>query len=158
MDIRDCLEHNAIPSMRLIHDCVDTGTELALVQDAEILYPVDCAGRDYKTAENLWDSTTSIFKNHIDNGIINFKIRMTLNGAKDSNCLVKIVVPHSTLGDIEVADKYFILHKNNLDTTFEWSSFVYMGTDAEAKTYGFKVSLIPNAGMTLKARSILVIA
>jgi hypothetical protein len=64
----------------------------------------------------------------------------------------------ATLGDIEVSSKDYILHKNNTDTRLEWSSFIYMGTDSEAKTYGFKVELTPSANMSLKARSILVIA
>lgn len=158
MELATILTQNALPGKRLIHDCVDTGTPVALSQNATVAFTVDCAGRDYKTGANLWTPASSSFKNHIDDGLICFKIRATINGGNGTIITAHIIVPHPTFGDIFIADHDWVCYKNNIDTNFEWSSFVYMGTDSEAKTYGFKVLITPSAAVTMKARSILVIA
>jgi len=157
-ELEDIVSLNAIPHMHLIHDCVDTGATVSLTASTPIDFPCNCAVRNYKNNDGLFDSANSSFKNHINDGLICFKITLTLNGLKDSYCTCRVYVPHPTFGDINIAEHDFILHKNNTDTRLEWSSFVYMGTDAEAKTYGFKIELTPSANMSLKARSILVMA
>ena len=155
-DLRDILRDNNIPAKRTIHDCVDTGSDLAILQNVEIQFPCDCANRNYINDKALWVNATGNFKDTIDDSLISVKIRVTLRGVKDSICTVKLVTPHPTLGDLLITEHDFVLYKNNIDINFEWTTFVYNGTDSDAKTYGFNVTLTPDANMTLKDRSILV--
>ena len=158
MEITSCLENNFVPSKKEIHDCVDTGTTMNLIAETPILFPCDCLGRDYKSGDALFNKVTSSFTDHIDNGIAFYKIKMTLKGQKDAILFVRIYVQHPTLGNIEFDQFDMVLHKTNIDCNLRESSFVYMGIDSEAKTYGFVVEITPSANMELKARSILVAA
>jgi len=156
-ELSDILEGEFVPSKNCIHDCVDTGATLALTGSAEILLPVNCGSRDYKsTTTELWNSTTSIVKDTIDNTEIRVKIKLVLNGAVNDICVVKCFVPHPTLGDILVDEQDIVLYKNNIDTNITRFFMLYNGTDSEAKDYGFKFTLTPSGAMDLKARSILI--
>ena len=156
-ELADILEQNAIPTKRIIHDCVDTGSTLALTGATEINLPCDAVARNYKsTAQDLWTPGTSIVKDSIDNSELRVKIKLTLNGAVNSICTIRAIVPHPTFGDIEIDNFDMILYKNNIDTNFTAFLMLYNGTDSEAKDYGFKITIEPSAGMDLKARSILV--
>lgn len=146
------------PIKKLIHDCVDTGSDLSLSSGVEIDFPCDCASRDYTSGVDLWNSATSIIKDSIDDNEIKCKFKLTLNGSANDICAIKVVVPHPTFGDIEVDYQELVLYKNNTDTLFTVFSLLYNGTDSEAVDYGFKVTLIPSANMTLKARSVLITA
>ena len=155
-ELSDILQTNIIPHKKAIHDCVDTGNDLALSASTEIDFPVDCAGRDYKTTSGLWDNSTSLIKDSIDNGVLYVKYKMVLNGSANDILTLRIYVPHPTFGDIEVDSQELVLYKNNIDTLFTGFSLLYNGTDSEATQYGFKVTINPSANMTLKARSILI--
>lgn len=157
-ELEDILEQNAIPLMRRIHDCVDTGGSLSLSGGVEVLFPIDCALRDYNSAGALWDKVTSIITDSIDNNEIKVKLRLVLNGPINSTCVIKVVVPHPTFGDIEVDNQEIVLYRNNTDVAFTAFTLLYNGIDSEATTYGFKVTLIPTSSMTLKSRSILITA
>jgi hypothetical protein len=158
-EITTIMENNAIPLKRKIHDCVDTGDDLALSSGVEINLPVDCAVRDYKSTDlALWNNTTAIVKDSIDDNEIKVKLKLELNGAANDICQLRVFVPHPTFGDIEVDYQELVLYKNNTDTLFTTFTLLYNGTDSEATTYGFKITLTPTGNMTLKQRSILVTA
>jgi hypothetical protein len=157
MFIQDLFSSLFIPSKNCIHDCVDTGSTLALSSGIEVDFPCDCANRDYKsTTTELWNPSTSIVKDTIDNTEIRVKLKMTLNGGANDILLVKCFVPHPTFGDILIDEQDIVLYKNNIDTNITRFFMLYNGTDSEAKDYGFKLTITPSAGMDLKARSILV--
>jgi len=154
---RTFIKDTFVPAKNCIHDCVDTGNTLALSSGVEVDLPVDCAVRDYKsTTTALWDPLASIVKDTIDNTEIRVKVTMTLNGSINGICVVKCYVPHPVHGDILVDEQDFVLYKNNIDVRRPVYFMLYNGTDSEAKTYGFKFTITPSAGMDLKARSILV--
>lgn len=150
------IEANAIPTKRILHDCVDTGNDLVLSSGIEVDLPVDCGARDYKsTTTELWNPATSLIKDTIDDSEIRVKIKMVLNGAVNSICTIKCIVPHPTFGDILIDQQDIVLYKNNIDVDTTRFFMLYNGTDSEAKTYGFKFTITPTAEMTLKSRSIL---
>ena len=151
------IEANAVPTKRILHDCVDTGNDLVLLSGVEVDLPVDCGSRDYKsTTTELWNPLTSLVKDTINESEIRVKIKMTLNGAVNSICTIKCIVPHPTFGDILIDEQDIVLYKNNIDTNITRFFMLYNGIDSEAKDYGFKFTLTPTADTTLKGRSILV--
>jgi len=155
--LQTILAENFTPAKNAIHDCVDTGTTLALTASAEVNLPIDCVSRDYKsTTTELWNNTTSIVKDTIDNTEIRVKLKMTLNGAINDICLVKCFVPHPVHGDILIDEQDIVMYKNNIDINTTRFFMLYNGIDSDAKDYGFKFTLTPNGNMDLKARSILV--
>ena len=157
MFIQDLFRAVFIPSKNCIHDCIDTGNDLALSSGVEVDLPIDCVGRNYKsTTTELWNGVNSIVKDTINNTEIRVKIKMTLNGAVNDICTIKCVVPHPTLGDIPVDEQDIVLYKNNVDTPITRFFMLYNGADSEAKDYGFKFTITPTGNMTLKDRSILV--
>jgi hypothetical protein len=157
--LSDLLKSNFYPRKAAIHDCVDTGADLALTAANTIDFPCDCVSRDYKsTTTTLWNKTTSLIKDTVDNAEMRVKIKMTLNGAVNNILTMDVFVPHPTLGDIPIDNIDFVLYKNNLDTNFTGFLLLYNGTDSEARTHGFKVQITASGNMTLKARSILITA
>ncbi len=155
--LQTILAENFTPSKNCIHDCVDTGSTLALSSGVEVDLPIDGATRDYKSTDTvLWDGVTSIVKDTINNTELRVKLKMTLNGAVNDICVVKCVVPHPTSGDIPIDEQDIVLYKNNIDTHVTRFFMLYNGTDSEAKEYGFKFTITPSGDMDLKARSILV--
>ena len=154
--LSDALATEFFPMKRKIHDCVDTGTLLALSSGVTTLFDCDCLNRNYNPDGIIYDSATSIFKDTIVDAKLNFKIKMTLNGYADDSCHIALTVPHPTSGNILVAEHDFILYKNHTDTNFEWSSFIYNGSDSDAHLYGFKITITPSADMDLTDRSILL--
>ena len=155
--LQTILAENFTPAKNAIHDCVDTGTTLALATGVEVDLPIDCAVRDYKsTTTELWFPATSLVKDTIDNTEIRVKLKTTVNGAINGVILVKCFVPHPTFGDILIDEQDIVLYKNNIDINATRFFMLYNGTDSEAKTYGFKFTLTPTANIDLKARSILV--
>ena len=151
------IRDNAVPTKRIIHDCVDTGATLALASGVEVDLPIDCMTRDYKsTTTALWNPATSLLKDTIDDSEIRAKIKFTLNGAVNDICVVKCFVPHPTFGDIAIDEQDIVLYKNNIDTNITRFFMLYNGVDSEAKEYGFKFTLTPSGAMDLKGRSILV--
>lgn len=155
--LQDILENNAIPTQKAIHDCVDTGNDLALLTGVEILFPCDCAERDYKNAGDKWNKTTSIIKDSIDNNAIFAKIKTTLNGAVNTVVTINVVVPHPTLGDILVDSQDIIIDKNNIDRNKTTFLLLYNGTDSEATQYGFELRIVADGDVVLKDRSVLVV-
>lgn len=150
-------ESEVIPMKNAIHDCVDTGSDLAITASQEILLPIDCGVRDYKsTTQSLWDSANSKIIDTIDDTALFVKFKLELNGAVNDICAVRIYVDHPTFGEIDVDYQEFVLYKNNIDTLFTGFSLLYNGVDSEAKQYGFKVAITPTGNMTLKQRSILI--
>ena len=157
MFIQDLFRSLFIPAKNCIHDCVDTGSTLALSSGVEVDFPCDCVNRDYKsTTTELWNPSTSIVEDTIDNTEIRVKLKMTLNGSVNDILSIKCFVPHPTFGDIPIDEQDIVLYKNNIDTNITRFFMLYNGTDSEAKDYGFKFTITPSAGMDLKARSILV--
>ena len=151
------IRDNAVPTKRIIHDCIDTGADLVLSSGVEVDLPINCVTRDYKsTTTELWNGVTSLVKDSIDNSEIRCKIKMTLNGAVNSICVIKCFVPHPTFGDIVIDEQDIVLYKNNIDTNITRFFMLYNGTDSGAKEYGFKFTLTPTSDMTLSSRSILV--
>jgi hypothetical protein len=155
--LQDILEENALPIQKAIHDCVDTGADFALLAGIEVLFPCDCALRDYSNNGNKWDKATSIIKDSIDNNAIFAKIKTTLNGAVNTIVTINVVVPHPTFGDILVDSQDIVIDKNNIDRNKTTFLLLYNGTDSEATQYGFEVRIVADAGTVLKDRSILVV-
>jgi hypothetical protein len=151
--IDDYLEDNIVHAKRQVHDCVDTGADLA-VSTTEILYPCDCATRDYKSGDPLWDNTTSIFKNGIQDSVIlvkwSFTSQSTVPGRKMT---IKIVIPDPA-GDIPIETVDYFIDTQNQDEFFGNSRQYYNGP--EALLYGFKITIVGDGSFTLKDRSISI--
>ena len=159
-ELSDILAANFIPVKRAVHDCVDTGADLALTGGVTVDFPVDCVGRDYKSDESitLWNNSTSLIKDTVDDAAMFVKIKGVVNGAANDILTFTVFIPHPTLGDIPVDEFDWVMYKNNLDTKFTGFLLLYNAIDGEAKTHGFKVRITPSANMTLKTRSILIIS
>jgi len=157
-ELSDLLETKIYHSKRQIHDCVDTGATIAMSSGVEIQYPCNCVSRDYKSGDALWFNATALIKDSIDDNEMKVKFKLTMNGPINTICVLKIIVPHPTFGDILIDSQDLVFYKNNIDINFTSFTLLYNGTDSEASQYGFKVTLTPGAAVDLKARSILVTA
>jgi hypothetical protein len=155
---RDFIKDTFVPTKRAIHDCVDTGADLTLTDGVEIDYPCDCVGRDYKsTGIALWDNSTGLIKDEIDDSVILSEFNLTVNGAINTEVHIRFYIPNTILGDIPVKTLVQRVSRNNIDEPIQFATIIYDATDSDAKTYGFKVKLSANgANLTLKARSVLV--
>jgi len=156
-ELADIKQNNFIPQKRAIHDCVDTGADFALLDSVAVLFPCNCATRDYKsTDKTFWDKNNNLIKDTIDNAEMRVKIKAVLNGAANDICKLSIYIPHPTLGNIPVDEIEWVLYKNNIDTQFTGYFLLYNSTDGDAKTHGFKVAIESNGDMIMKNRSILI--
>jgi hypothetical protein len=155
MLLRTFIKNIFVPRKALIHDCIDTGTELGLVAGDEIQFPCDCASYEYKSdsTKTLWNNTTGNVKDTIDNALIHLKFKVELKGNKDSLTTININVPHPD-GDILIDSIDIRLSKNNEYRNYPVTTWIYNGTAADAKDYGFNISIVSEDGALLKGRSI----
>jgi hypothetical protein len=157
MKIQDCLAQNAIISKKRIHDCADFGNEYTFTDTVAVNFPCDGLQRNYKTDTDIYTIATSKFKDSIENSIIHFKIKANLKGNKEDRVQVRMYIDNEDAGYPQVAIHDWVLHYNNLYREFEWSSFVYNGSDAAAHINGFIVELIPEGtNIKMANRSILL--
>ena len=153
--ITDVLNNNIIHAKRQIHDAVDTGADLTLLSGVTIPYPVDAAGREYKSGDVIWDKLTSEFTDSILDSVIMVKWDFVLNCSQISKILHMAIVIPDPGGDIPVYDRdYDIGSQNNTDLRFSNSTVLYNA--AEALASGFRIDITPDNDMTLKARSVML--
>lgn len=151
--LEEYLENNIVHAKRQVHDCVDTGATLG-VTTSEIPFPCDCVTRDYKSGDPLWDNTTSVFKNGIQDSVLlvkwSFTAQSTVPGRKMT---INIVIPDPG-GDIPIETIDYFIDTQNQDEFFGNSRQYYNGP--EALLYGFKISIVGDGNFDLKARSVSI--
>lgn len=153
-ELSDLLATKIYHSKREIHDCVDTGDDLSLTT-TEVLYPCDCAGRNYLSGEALWDDTTSIFSNGILDSALLVKWSFTAEASVPGRKItINIVIPDAG-GDIPIETIDYFIDTQNVDQAFGNSRQYYNGPEALAA--GFKVTIVGDGAFTLKGRSISVV-
>jgi len=152
-ELSDILANNIIHSKRQVHDCVDTGADLAL-STTEVPFPCNFAQREYKSGDPLWDVPTSIFSNGIQDSVIlakwSFTARSTSSGRKMT---ITVVIPDPA-GDIPIEAVDYFIDTHNVDEFFGNSRQYYNGP--EALLYGFKITIVGDGAFTLKARSVSI--
>ena len=153
-ELEDVLGANIIPGKRAVHDCGDTGTTQVLATTTEVIYPVDCVTRDYKSGADLWDKATSIITDTVQDSVFMIKWQFTAQSAQAGRKITfRIVIPDAG-GDIPVFSTDYFIDTQNVDQTFSNSTVAYNGPEADAD--GLKVTIEADGSTDLKARSIFV--
>lgn len=155
---RDFIKETFVPRYIAVHDCVDTGNDLAIVGSAAaIALPVDGLARNKYNVKEFFNPTTSVIKDTIEWACLLCEFNFTINAPINTSFKIIIQVEHPTLGDIPVATREFIVPKNNTDYALPtWSKKLYNSDDAEAHLYGFNCYCEADQNCTLKARSLLI--
>lgn len=153
---QDVMKDTFVSKKCLIHDNIDSTLSVTLVANTPVRFPCTPDTYEYKSESTypLWDSLTSKFHNGIDNTILFPKFSLTASGTKGTVVIVRVFVPHPTLGNTLVAEFKDFLAKNNDSERMEFGKWVYTGIDVDAKTHGFYVEVeAMGANVTVTASS-----
>lgn len=156
--LQDIFKDTFVPSYSAVHDCVDTGDNFTITGGAAAVpFPCDCAARDKYNVKKYFDSATGNVKDGFLWAKMSVEIAVKINAPSGTVFTIGITIPHPTLGAIPVRQREFIIPKNNIDYTLDWSKSLENADDGEAHLYGYNFTVWADTTCTLKARSIKVV-